>query len=460
MAIRFCKGDVKKLDMKESIIISNNLFKEVHNKIINNNELVYIPVVDINNKYIFTCYDDKNLDQYLDKLIIMSNSEYGKNQLKKSLDNCTIVSFNEFGYYLYNILISIGCNINVKGELWDYFINNKSNSISNKKIYLEGNIGLSLDECGIFKNTLPHDEYEFISNIYNKCKKNNKLYNKRFINKKDINKILTEKIKSNKPFMAARLGNTESIIINESIYSYYQKLWLEFLYTTSGFYSKTKYNSNFNKLVNLKDIEMYSNMSLNAINNTDIHLCRFDSEVSLINNYSNKDSLLTDWYNLYTDFDKNNCWLSALKNKKVLIISSFNKSIKKQYDIKDIINKGILPDIDLIYYDSPQTYLGNYNEKISWFEVLNNMINDIQKIDFDVALIACGSYGYILSSKIKNMGKQAIELCSGLYPIFGIKNKTQIIIRKVSKMYDKNWIFPIEEKPNNYMNLEKGAYWE
>jgi hypothetical protein len=88
------------------------------------------------------------------------------------------------------------------------------------------------------------------------------------------------------------------------------------------------------------------------------------------------------------------------------------------------------------------------------------MINDIQKIDFDVALIACGSYGYILSSKIKNMGKQAIELCSGLYPIFGIKNKTQIIIRKVSKMYDKNWIFPIEEKPNNYMNLEKGAYWE
>jgi hypothetical protein len=57
------------------------------------------------------------------------------------------------------------------------------------------------------------------------------------------------------------------------------------------------------------------------------------------------------------------------------------------------------------------------------------------------------------------LGKQAVELCSGIYPIFGIKVKTQAIIRKVSIMYNENWIFPIEEPPKEYMRIEKGAYW-
>ena len=40
------------------------------------------------------------------------------------------------------------------------------------------------------------------------------------------------------------------------------------------------------------------------------------------------------------------------------------------------------------------------------------MSEEIAKIDFDIALIACGAYGFPLASRIKNMGKIAIH-CGG-----------------------------------------------
>jgi threonine dehydrogenase-like Zn-dependent dehydrogenase len=38
------------------------------------------------------------------------------------------------------------------------------------------------------------------------------------------------------------------------------------------------------------------------------------------------------------------------------------------------------------------------------------MIDEIGKIDFDVAILGCGAYGLPLAAAIKGMGKQAIHL--------------------------------------------------
>ena len=116
--------------------------------------------------------------------------------------------------------------------------------------------------------------------------------------------------------------------------------------------------------------------------------------------------------------------------------------------------------MNTIFYDAPQTQLGEKQGFKNWFEAYDKVVKDIKNIDFDIAIIAAGAYGYPLAAEIKNMGKQSIELCSGIYPVFGIKVKTQLIIRKISSMYNDNWIFPIETPPKNYMNIEKGAYWE
>jgi len=207
-------------------------------------------------------------------------------------------------------------------------------------------------------------------------------------------------------------------------------------------------------------VDLYVEHTLNAIKNCDIHMCCFPNEIPLINSCCHNNNFYVDWYDLYTNFDRNS-WIYALKGKKVLIISSFNNTIKFQYNNrKNIIKNFTYPELNLNFYDFPSTYLGNYNKKNDFFENYNKIISEISKIDFDVAIISAGAYGYLLASDIKNMGKQSIELCSGLYPLFGIKNKTQAIIFKVSSMYNEHWIFPIEEKPNNYMHLEKGAYWD
>ena len=242
-------------------------------------------------------------------------------------------------------------------------------------------------------------------------------------------------------------------ITQEFLYGSYSQKWLNWLYSTSGFFSTNGQN--------LSDVDRYAQMTLDAVSNCDINCCRFDNEIGIINIQGLKESVNVDWYDLYTDFNPQNTWLSALENKKVLIISSISNSIRKQYKNKDKLftHCNLLPVIEIIYYPTLQTQLGRNCGFKSWFNAYEKMLYDIESIDFDIALIAAGAYGYPLASDIKDMGKQAIELCTGIYPIFGIKVKTQAIIRKVSMMYNKNWIFPIEEAPKEYMKIEKGAYW-
>lgn len=68
--------------------------------------------------------------------------------------------------------------------------------------------------------------------------------------------------------------------------------------------------------------------------------------------------------------------------------------------------------MNIIYYDTPQTQLGNKENYNDWFDAYSKMVKEIENIDFDIDIIASGAYGYILASDIKNMGKQTIELCS------------------------------------------------
>ena len=49
------------------------------------------------------------------------------------------------------------------------------------------------------------------------------------------------------------------------------------------------------------------------------------------------------------------------------------------------------------------------------------MVKEIEKKDFDIALIGAGAYGMPLAYKIKKMGKKAIHIGGSLQCLFGIK---------------------------------------
>jgi hypothetical protein len=158
----------------------------------------------------------------------------------------------------------------------------------------------------------------------------------------------------------------------------------------------------------------------------------------------------------------NNPWSESLKGKKVLVIHPFTESIEKQYSNKDLLfkNKNILPDFELKTYKPYQTSCSEINETDDWNNLLNNMIEDINNIDFDIALIGCGCYDIPLSTAIKNMGKQSIIIGGGLQILFGIKGKRWDTHNTISSFYNDYWIRPSdEEKPKEFRKVEGGCYW-
>jgi len=165
-------------------------------------------------------------------------------------------------------------------------------------------------------------------------------------------------------------------------------------------------------------------------------------------------------------------WTSALKGKRVLVIHPFAETIDKQYHNyrtkifeKKFKCDDILPEFDLITLKAIQTI--NFNSESQkykdWFEALNFMVKQCEKIDFDVAIIGCGAYGLPLATAIKQMGKGAIHLGGATQLLFGIMGK-RWEVEGYKEIFDqiKNeyWTRPLpEEKPQNADQIENGCYW-
>ncbi|WP_343695573.1 hypothetical protein [Flavobacterium sp.] len=157
-------------------------------------------------------------------------------------------------------------------------------------------------------------------------------------------------------------------------------------------------------------------------------------------------------------------WSIALKNKKVLVIHPFVKSIKSQYENRKLLfkNPDVLPDFDLITYKPVQSFAGNHKniDFKTWFEALEFMKKDIHKIEFDIAIIGCGAYGFPLASFIKEIGKKSIHLGGATQVLFGIKGKRWEEEYDMSAIFNDHWIRPLDvEKPENFLNVENGCYW-
>ena len=162
-------------------------------------------------------------------------------------------------------------------------------------------------------------------------------------------------------------------------------------------------------------------------------------------------------------FGFNKPWTSALKGKKVLVIHPFAKTIEKQYEKREGIHKqsDILPEFELKTLKAVQSSAGNDCGFESWKAALEYMENEIDKIDFDVALLGCGGYAVPLGAYIKKMGKKAVVTGGFTQILFGIKGDRWERSRPdIVAMYNENWVRPDEDdRPEKSKNVEDGAYW-
>ena len=152
-------------------------------------------------------------------------------------------------------------------------------------------------------------------------------------------------------------------------------------------------------------------------------------------------------------------WTKHLGDKKVLIISPFVESFRKQIEAGFTIfnNKSLwCKDQQFVFYKCFNATCSNKPHS-SWKETLGIMIEEIDKLDFDIALVSAGGYGLPLCSFIRGKDKSAIYVGGGLQLMFGVMGKRW----ENNELFRLNtsFIYPSEEEvPENKDQIEGGCY--
>ena len=95
-----------------------------------------------------------------------------------------------------------------------------------------------------------------------------------------------------------------------------------------------------------------------------------------------------------------------------------------------------------------------------WFGRLDRMKQEISELDFDIALIAAGPYGFPLAAEIKRTGRKAVVVGGVLQLFFGIRGARWDNSPKHRNLYNEYWIRPGDEcKPKDFYRVEGGCYW-
>ena len=151
-----------------------------------------------------------------------------------------------------------------------------------------------------------------------------------------------------------------------------------------------------------------------------------------------------------------------VQGKKVLVIHPFVKSIQQQYNRHEKLfkNPKVLPKFELKCIKAVQSIAGNTVEFQDWFEALDSMKKQINKTDFDIAIIGAGAYGFPLAAHIKRIGKKAVHMGGMTQMLFGIKGNRWEGEKKYQHLFNEYWIKPSKnETPQNKDVVENATYW-
>ena len=115
--------------------------------------------------------------------------------------------------------------------------------------------------------------------------------------------------------------------------------------------------------------------------------------------------------------------------KKILVVSPLSASVEHQYKNKDSLYHNYkLPNFDLLTYNTKVTYSDKGDNSLAlnvstrnWLEEAERMAEEISTLEFDIALLSCGSYAMYLGNFIKQkLKKKSLYLGGVLNMLFNI----------------------------------------
>jgi len=289
-------------------------------------------------------------------------------------------------------------------------------------------------------------------------------------------KLMYDFVISNKTGMIARFGAIELAVIvnyigvkNKHInwFSYIQDKEPDWCWNQS-LINQLSTNAGFFPPVVAK-VEQFCELMLHDKKYVDILGSWLEREKFLLDDMKVKKVHL--WF--LEPFWSANPWTYALKDKKILVVHPFVKTIVKQYQNREKLfaNKDILPTFRSLDTIKAVQGISKDKDKFNdWFEALEYMKSEIDKIDYDICLIGAGAYGFPLAAHVKRQGKMGIHMGGALQLLFGIRGKRwedpNYGVSSGAKrnayvdLVNEYWVRPNEdEKPEGADKVEGGCYW-
>ncbi len=267
--------------------------------------------------------------------------------------------------------------------------------------------------------------------------------------------IIKEELKGNKPSMIARFGSTEIKAILYPNFPFFIRPFLKKrvfgnMFTLSGFFPSNEVT-----------IRKFSKMMLEDMKLLDILGCWRIEERFLQKFFPSAKRIKLSTLEPYMQKDP---WSEVLADKKVLVIHPFNTTIESQYTNNReylFADKRVLPKFKTLEtIRAIQTIAGTGSTFNDWFEALDYMKTEIDKKDFDIAIIGCGAYGFPLAAHVKRLGKKAIHLGGPTQMLFGIKGKRWVDNTRFSTIINDYFVAPsAKDKIENASKVENGCYW-
>lgn len=293
----------------------------------------------------------------------------------------------------------------------------------------------------------------YISNIIHKNVK--KLFFRIPLEGEIVSQLIQKELLNQKSVMIARFGSTEIKAILYPYIPFFLRYFLkkrifENMYTLSGFFPS-----------NDETIRKFSKMMIDDMKLLDVLGSWRIEERFLEKFYPNAKRVKLSNLEPYLQKDP---WSISLKDKNVLVIHPFNDTIESQYHFKQnnlFENPNVLPDFkSLQTIKAVQTIAGQKSDFNDWFSALDYMKAEIEKKDFDIAIIGCGAYGFPLAAHVKRMGKKAIHLGGATQILFGIKGKRWIENPNFNHIINEYFVFPIDADKVHYAHkVEDACYW-
>lgn len=278
-------------------------------------------------------------------------------------------------------------------------------------------------------------------------------FGKKILNENEGNKLIGEWLDSEKPFAIGRFGAVEARCINKYIKNIpYSEYNITSIKEAAGFFpNEPSYMNDFSEqyLLAAQEVNLLAVWGV-------------EGERKIVDRYCPK-AYLTKILALEPYFYKDP-WSKHLKNKKVLIIHPFTETIRKQLENNRthiFQNVDVLPEFKSVsYIKAVQSNAEAKTEFNSWFDALNYMCKEIDRADFDVAIIGAGAYGLPLAAYCKKIGKQAIQMAGAMQILFGIRGKRWESRTEYMSMMNSYWVRPSKrETPEGIQKVEGGSYW-